>query len=240
MVNRWLSKKIRRLRTVSVYSPVKDDAKRALRLIRQRGFVPRTIIDIGAFKGKFTRWARREFPSARAIMFEANAEWEADLRAMQARLGDGVEYRICLLGDRPRDSVRFFRGGTGSSIYREMTSVRMAEVELPMSTLDDELGGFGPAGPSLLKIDVQGAEIDVLNGGLKTLESVEFVFSECSVLEYNEGGAQLAAMIAWMHERGFVVYDICQLMRLPDMNLNQLDVVFVRKDSTFRRAGKLF
>jgi len=239
-VKRWLNKKIRKLRTVSLYSPVKDDAKRALHLIRQRGFVPETIIDIGAFKGKFTRWARREFPDARAIMFEANAEWEADLRAMQERLGGGVEYRIGLLGDRSRDSVRFYRGGTGSSIYREMTSVPMAEVDLPMSTLDDEFATLGLDGPSLLKIDVQGAEIDVLSGGLKTLESVEFVFSECSVLEYNEGGAQLAQMIAWMDAHGFVVYDLCQIMRLPDRSLVQLDAIFVRKDSPIRRCGELF
>ena len=239
-MKRWIEKKLRRLRTVSVYSPVKDDAKRALRLIRRRGFEPRTIIDIGAFKGKFTRWARREFPGVRAIMFEANAEWEADLRAMQGRLGDGVQYRIGLLGDRPRDSVRFYRGGTGSSIYREMTSVPMEEVDLPMSTLDDEFEALGMAGPCLLKIDVQGAEIDVLSGGLKTLESVEFVFSECSVLEYNKGGAQLAQMIGWMDEQGFVLYDISQIMRLPDLSLVQLDAIFVRKDSAFRRFGELF
>ena len=221
-MKRWIQKKIRKLRTVSAYSPMKDDAKQALRLIRRRGFAPRTIIDIGAFKGKFTRWARREFPAARAIMLEANAEWEPDLRAMQERLGEGVEYRVCLLGDRRRDAVRFYRGGTGSSIYREMTSVRMEEVDLPMTTLDDALAPLHPEGPSLLKIDVQGAEIDVLSGGLKTLESVEFVFSECSVLEYNKGGAQLAQMIAWMEEHGFVLYDIAQMMRLADKSLFQM------------------
>lgn len=239
-MKRWIEKRIRKLRTVSVYSPIKDDAKRALRLIRQRGFEPRAIIDIGAFKGKFTRWAKREFPNARAVMFEANAEWEADLRTMQERLGEGVQYRIGLLGDEPRDTVRFYRGGTGSSIYREMTSVRMAEVDLPMSTLDAEMEDVGLEGPYLLKIDVQGAEIDVLSGGLKTLENVEFVFSECSVLEYNRGGAQLAQMIAWMDEHGFVLYDICQIMRLPDLSLNQMDVIFVRKGSAFRRSGQLF
>lgn len=239
-MKRWINKKIRKLRTVSIYSPVKDDAKRALCLIRRRGFEPRTIIDIGAFKGKFSRWAKREFPGAKAVMFEANAEWEADLRAMQERLGNGVQYRIGLLGDQPRESVRFFRGGTGSSIYKEMTSVQMEEVDLPMSTLDGEFEALGLTGPCLLKIDVQGAEIDVLSGGLKTLESVEFVLSECSVLEYNKGGAQLAQMIAWMDEHGFVLYDICQIMRLPDQSLNQMDVVFVRKDSAYRRSGELF
>jgi len=239
-MKRWINKKIRKLRTVSVYSPIKDDAKRALRLIRQRGFEPKTIIDIGAFKGKFTRWARREFPRAKAVMFEANVEWEPDLAAMQERLGDGVQYRIGLLGDSPKDSVRFYRGGTGSSIYREMTSVRMVEVDLPMSTLDQEMEALELEGPCLLKIDVQGAEINVLSGGLKTLESVEFVFSECSVLEYNKGGAQLAQMIAWMDEHDFVLYDISQIMRLPDLSLNQMDVVFVRKDSAFRRSGELF
>lgn len=239
-MKRWINKKIRKMRTVSLYSPVKDDAKRALRLIRRCGFEPKCIIDIGAFKGKFTRWARREFPEARAVMFEANAEWEPDLRAMQDRLGEGVECRIGLLGDEPRESVRFYRGGTGSSIYREMTSVRMEEVDLPMSTLDREAETMRIEGPCLLKIDVQGAEIDVLNGGLKTLENVEFIFSECSVLEYNKGGAQLAQMIAWMDGHGFVLYDICQIMRLSDLSLNQMDVVFVRKDSAFRRSGELF
>ena len=239
-MKRWLEKKIRKLRTVSVYSPIKDDATHALRLIHERGFVPTTIIDIGAFKGKFTRWARREFPNARAVMFEANAEWEPDLRAMQERLGEGVQYRIGLLGDRPKDSVRFYRGGTGSSIYKEMTSVRMEEVDLPMTTLDDAFETLGLEGPCLLKIDVQGAEIDVLSGGLETLESVEFLFSECSVLEYNEGGAQLAQMIAWMDAHGFVLYDISQIMRLPDLSLVQMDVIFVRKDSVYRRSGELF
>ena len=46
-------------------------------------------------------------------------------------------------------------------------------------------------------------------------------------------------MIAWMDKSGFVVYDICQVMRLPDLSLNQMDVVFVRRDFTFRRTGLL-
>ena len=56
-----------------------------------------------------------------------------------------------------------------------------------MHTLDGLLKDRALGAPILLKLDVQGAELDVLAGASRVLEATEFVVMEVSFLEYNKG-----------------------------------------------------
>ena len=58
---------------------------------------------------------------------------------------------------------------------------------------------------------------------------------EVSLLEYNRGSALIAENIRWLHERDFLLYDICDIYRrASDSAIYQLDVIFVRRDSPLR------
>jgi hypothetical protein len=126
--------------------------------------------------------------------------------------------------------------GTGSSVLSERTSADRNEVKLRMSTLDALVAGDVQL-PILLKLDVQGYELEVLRGARTVLSKAEVVILECSLIEYNDGAPLFAETVSFMKERGFVVYDFCgQMRRESDGALFQTDVIFTREDSALRKA----
>ena len=195
-------------------------------------FRPAGIIDVGANVGSWATEASQIF-ACPIHMIEAQPSLEPQLRAT------GFPYTICLLGPESRASTGFYISGTGSSVMAEVTGFSEKQVSLPMRRLDDlELG---LSAPLLLKLDVQGFELQVLAGASETLSKTEVVLSEVSLLEYNERQPLMAEMIAYMAERDFLPYDICGgLRRWSDSALFQTDMIFVRRDSTLRHKRKFW
>jgi hypothetical protein len=153
-----------------------------------------------------------------------------------------VEYVIALLGSDNREAVPFYQmftlwGSRGSSIFEEQTSFERRMISLPMHRLDDLLAQRPAIHFPFIKLDVQGAEMDVLSGGSKTLNNAEAVLLEASFLEYNKGAPQFAEVVAFMNAKGFVVFDILDCVRTKRDVLLQCDVLFVRTDSSLRPTG---
>jgi len=89
--------------------------------------------------------------------------------------------------------------------------------------------------PDLIKIDVQGYELEVLKGGVETLAKAQAVVVELSLLEINKGCPLLDEALSFMRSHRFVSYDIVELHRRPlDGAMNQVDVLFVPEDSPLR------
>lgn len=87
-------------------------------------------------------------------------------------------------------------------------------------------------GPLLIKADVQGYEIDVLQGATSCLDRTEIILLELSFRRLYEGSPLAHDVIGWLGERGFRIYDICSyVQRGRDTELLQADVVFVRDGS---------
>ncbi|MEO6981194.1 MAG: FkbM family methyltransferase, partial [Mucilaginibacter sp.] len=85
-------------------------------------------------------------------------------------------------------------------------------------------------------IDTQGYELEILKGGEKTLAHAEFVLLEVSFLDIYINCPLITDTVSFMKQRGFVVYDICTLMKRPlDNALFQADFLFVKEDSVFRK-----
>jgi FkbM family methyltransferase len=200
-----------------------------------RHFRPGGIIDVGANVGDWSRSASAIFPGVPIHLIEAQASLEPALREC------GFPYTIALLGPENRRSVPFFLSGTGSSIMEEVTSFDREKIELPMTRLDDIEPAAALAGPLLLKLDVQGFELQVLGGAETTLERTEVILSEVSLLTYNVGAPLMHEVVAWLAKRDFLPYDICGgLRRSSDMALFQTDMIFVRSDSGLRAKRKFW
>jgi hypothetical protein len=90
-------------------------------------------------------------------------------------------------------------------------------------------------GSYLVKIDVQGAELDVLKGAEELCMHTECFILEVSLFRSFVHGADLYDVVVYMKERGFVVYDIASLLYRPfDNALCQMDIVFVRETGPLR------
>ena len=83
----------------------------------------------------------------------------------------------------------------------------------------------------LIKIDVQGAEIDVLKGAVQALSNGPFVLLETQILEYNKGAPMLTDVIVYMASIGYQPCDMFEMHYLPNTQmLNQVDILFAPKD----------
>ena len=99
-------------------------------------------------------------------------------------------------------------------------------------TLDTLLKNKKFSDPDFLKLDVQGHEMEVLKGAENSLTHVELCMLEISLLNIGDGQPLLKEMVLFMDDKGFQVYDICQLMRRPfEKALFQMDVLFIQKNS---------
>jgi FkbM family methyltransferase len=212
--------------------------------IKDNGFSPAAILDVGANVGEWSRMVSAVFPSTRILMFDGNPENEPALRATMARLGSPSECFLSLLGPEKKQAVSFYKpdaGNTGSSILPELTSFAKEVVTLPMDTLDNLTAAAGLTAPLLLKLDVQGFELEVLKGATRALSLAEIVITEVSLLPYNAGAPLFADVIAFMDQHGFVAFDLCgQSRRESDRALFQADIAFARRDSSLRAQRKFF
>lgn len=179
-----------------------------LERLKLKGARPKVFIDAGAHFGETNVTMRSVFPNSRVISFEANPNCE------QALMKNGAEYFICLLGKENKEEAKFYVNpddpvSTGCSIFKEK-SVHFSSgdsIEVPMFRLDsiipDELS------PDFLKMDVQGAELDILDGMGNSLKSVRWIYLEVSFVSLNEGSPLFADVFSYLTMKGYSIVDMC-------------------------------
>jgi FkbM family methyltransferase len=206
--------------------------------LKKRGFIPTYILDIGAFEGEWTKEISTLFPSAHIVMFEAQPSKKEILEKVSEQYPH-TEYCISLLGNEKRQQVSFYEFGTGSSIYEENKPAFKPEFHLDMEVFDtvmQERVKTKPTSSDIIfaKLDVQGAELDVLKGMHHIVPQIEVVLLEVSLTEYNKGAPQFAEIVSYMDSIGFCVYDFCEEKRTDMLQLFQFDMFFVKKESRLR------
>lgn len=201
----------------------------ALRRLAAAGFVPQTIYDIGAYRGGWSRLAREVFLTAQFVLFEANVDNEPALAKT------GHTCFVVALGAEDGAAKPFYlpqRGdATGASLYIETTdhyaksNLDVRKVET--ARLDTFIVAHRLPPPDLIKIDVQGAELDVLAGASRALAGVGALIVELSLVSYNRGAPLMAEVIAAIDRLGYRCVDICEIHRTDTNYPLQLDLLFV-------------
>ena len=207
------------------------DMRLSLERMRRHGFAPRVAIDIGAFEGEWTRMAVEVFPGLRVLMVEPQASKRPLLERVVAEI-PGTRHEQVLLGARVQDRMRFHEIESASSVLDEHVNRHDVSTYLPMTTLDRLTAGSDFSSPDLLKLDVQGYELEVLRGAETLLRHAEVVILEVSLLGIHVGVPLFAEVVAFMAQRAFRVYDIPSFFRRPfDDALFQVDLIFVAERS---------
>jgi hypothetical protein len=101
-----------------------------------------------------------------------------------------------------------------------------------MTTLDRLVSKMGLPDPDLIKLDLQGYELECLRGASRCLQHAEAVLLEVSFIPFQNGMPLIGEVIPFMGERGFRVYDISALWHRPlDGALAQGDFLFLSERS---------
>jgi FkbM family methyltransferase len=202
----------------------------------KNGLQPKTIIDVGAARG--TPALYEVFPTARHILIEPLQEFAPYLDQLVGNL-EQAEYIVAAAAKTSGNTViNVHPDLVGSSLYleEENSDVNGIERIVPAITLDEFCQNTKTQGPYLIKIDTQGAELDVLMGAKTVLPETAFVILEVSFFEFFRGGPQIYDCIVFMKEHGFVAYDIFGFQYRPsDGAMSQVDIAFVEEKGPFRQ-----
>lgn len=202
-----------------------------LKNLKQAGYNPRIVYDIGAYQGYWTKDFLNVFPEAQIYMFEAQEKKEIYLKNI-TESNSNIHYAIALLGPNDGEEVHFVEAETGSQVIR--SNVERNGQNRKTSSLDTLTDNYKWPLPDFLKLDVQGFELEVLKGGEKALQAAEFCLLEVTLLDLGSGGPLLVDVVNYMQEQGFQAYDISQFIRRPyDRALWQMDLLFVKNNSKF-------
>lgn len=107
--------------------------------------------------------------------------------------------------------------------------------EVPVVTLDGICRERSLKGPYVVKADVQGAELQVLDGASSTLKDAELVILEVSFFRFQDGFPAFYDVIYYMKKCGFVAYEVFGGHNRPlDGARAQADIAFVKEDGRFR------
>ena len=204
-------------------------------------FAPINIIDVGANRGDWSREVLQIFPRANYLLCEPNSEHKGSLVSLQVQFEQArILLSEKLLGNK-KGLVPYFansKANTGNSIYRENTkhfgpnntdvSVRLMSMTTLQDLVKDKLGR--EACIDFLKIDAQGAELDILRGGKNLLPSISILLLEMSLVNYNVHGAKFADIFKYLDKNGFSLVHIVDLQRKRGVMI-AVDALFVNKKS---------
>ena len=170
------------------------------------------------------------------MLFEANPLHQQEL------LASGFEHYVTVLCRPGVSEVAFYSksddvGSTGGSIYKEKTPQYQSvqAVCLPASPLLDIVRKHSLPPPDFVKMDVQGAEIDVIAGGREIIAKASYVLAELPVIEYNSGAPTLGEYLGMFGQLGFLPIAVSEIHRYRTL-VCQLDFLFMSRRLVDERA----
>ena len=175
--------------------------------LKNLGFNPATILDIGAHKGQFYGWAKQVWPEAFIWMVEANTCHARTLEDVIQNTND--QYTISTLGDSEREVTFYTRSDKphteGASYYKEAAywDIPQLVMKIPKKLETLDIVFTDESQFDLIKIDTQGSELDILTGGRVLSKKASYILLEVSLTELNEGAPTQDEVFLFMEKIGF-------------------------------------
>ena len=203
-----------------------------LHSLQSKNFNPKFIVDVGCGYGEWTKKMIKYFPNSNFFLYDANEDNKEKLEKLCEK-NKNISYQINLLTNDNK-SYKFFKMGYGSSIFEEQTNHKRETIELKSKKLSDVLPEIvATANNNLIKLDVQGSELKILDGLGNQLSHFEIIIMETSIHKYNKNAPLFNEIIEYMNDKNYTLYDLFDFKRTGNEKsfLLQVDCVFVRKDS---------
>lgn len=209
--------------------------------IKFRGFHPRGLLDVGANIGDWTRMALSIYPDLAFVLIEPQREMVTSLQALAAR--PGCHFVNAAAGAQPGEAVQTIWPDLGGSSFLppvEQEALASGRQRLtPIVTIDAILKDEAPTfEPDLVKLDIQGFELEALRGGTTLFGRTEVFIIEMSLFSFMPRQPLVRDVMSFMAARMYEFYDITEYGRRPfDGALGQVDFAFVKSDGLFRRSA---
>lgn len=196
----------------------------------------KTVVDIGANRGQFALAARRWAPKAQVVSFEPLAVPAEVFRRVfsgddhvvlhQVAIGPVSITREMHVSARDDSSSLLPISPMQTAMFPGTQEV--ATVEVRVATLDEFLSVDKLLKPAMLKLDVQGFELDALEGCAPLLRHFDWIYCECSLVELYVGQKLAGEVESWLADRGFALDGMFNSARDKRGQIVQADFLFRR------------
>jgi len=199
--------------------------------LKHHNFDIKNILDIGAHKGEWTKKFREYFPDVHSLMIEANPNHAEFLQHVG-------EFEIALLG-KNNEEVDYYectdvQNNHGNGIYKENTNVPFKAKKRKMVTLESLVSGQF----DLIKMDVQGAELDIIQGSPSIIHNTKYLWLEVNVHNYNIGAPRAGQIISYLDQIGFELFDVADVNHFGNEGpLLSMDLLFINYRNKSLKEG---
>lgn len=203
----------------------------------QKGVRYSTVIDVGCADGHFYVHHRRLglVPGAVALNIDPNPIYESSLKAIKEVMGG--HYAITAASDREGEveltmSAHPYWSSLrpqDDSYWERVNRMNQHTVKVPAVTLDGLTARLGVAGPYLMKLDVQGAEAQVLKGAGDVLANTHVVICEADMDDFHVINQILV-------DAGFGLFDLTHPNWLSDRTLGWFYPVYLHRSLDHLRS----
>lgn len=204
--------------------------------IKARGFNCNIVLDIGSNIGEWSMSVKKIFPQAIFYLIDPIIEMKEYLEEF-CRKQPGSKYFLVGIGSKNEKVFLTTFGETyeGSTMmFGDVPAFKNQnkQREVDVVTIDSLLQNSLIQVPDIVKIDVQGFELEVLKGADCLFGKTELFIIEVSLFKFNDHTPEIAQIIKFMSAENYVIYDIPGYLRRPfDGALAQIDICFVKSDS---------
>lgn len=168
----------------NVFSPASYEIVSNLKVI-EKDFD--CIIDVGANKGQFSKVIRHFYPKSQIYAFEPVPEIFQKTKSNFAGVHNYEIYNVAL--GNADGEVSFNKNEYGhissflevSGENKHYPKTRNSEIKVQIKKLDDLFRAEQFKGKTLLKLDVQGFELEVLKGADNLLKNIDYVIIEANL-----------------------------------------------------------
>tara|TARA_A100000164_G_C21856657_1_gene747876 strand:- start:80 stop:793 length:714 start_codon:yes stop_codon:yes gene_type:complete len=197
---------------------------------------PETIIDIGSNKGQFILLIEKIYPNKNIYSFEPIKEminkqkkffaYKNNIIFHNVALGSSTTLKEFLITAR-MDSSSFLKIVSDKNKSKNYDIVENRNIQI--NTLDDLLVNEKISHPVLIKIDVQGYELEVLRGANNLLKKTDYLLLEVSKNEMYQNQPIEKVIVEYLKNLNFDILKSNNWSKIQNTNFYQRDIIFYKK-----------
>lgn len=204
--------------------------------LKNMGYIPDTILDIGAHHGTWTTSMIQIYPNANYYLFEGINYPELNKFINYSN----IYVMNVLLNDKIEEVDWYEEKNTGDSFFKEkskhfINTKPIKKYTTDLDTIINTTNILRNANNIFIKIDCQGAEIPILKGSKLILDRTDFIVLEIPLFgQYNDNVPNFLEHIKFMDNIGFIPFDIIDNHYINQFNM-QIDMLFINKNHKFNK-----
>jgi len=191
------------------------------------------VIDVGANRGQFAL-AARSITNAKVYSFEPLSDAAKTFRKVFSKDPDVELYEVAIGNASGKEVIHLSAKDDSSSLLEigdEQTkhypgTQEVDTREITIGTLDEYIDVNEILQPAMLKIDVQGFELEVLKGCKSVLDKITYIYVECSFIELYKDQAFASEVIDFLHRTNFILCGVHNTSYDHDGRAIQADFLF--------------